>query len=425
MPVAWADDVGSNFRWGAYAVRSLRYADLTVWTNPDPDPPPDDPDPSGFPSPANTGCRVPEDELDVVVGTWQSSSASQTVENTIIRGRVVVRHSGVTFTDCVIESTFMGDFRGNYPIDLANQGNGPPTGVEFNYCTIRGAAATLVASGVQATASTDRLTFPSSHGLVVDSPIYLTANTAGGLQNIGYYVRNVVDSTNVTLCRLVKGSTQTNVTSNGTCTVWRFNHSPELPALYCEDGASYTMDRCRITNLRSGVRTGTGGNTGYITIQDSYIFPNMGPSPSDAHRSAVALDGSQRIKVLRNTLLTDQPYSSGCAQIYAQDGPPIDIEIDGNLLGTTGSFAIYGGVILNDRNPYGSQASYIRITDNTVLAGNNNPWRPLGGLYGPNAYCSRTPTGNVFDGNVISGGPYDGIEFPPNPGTTPWDGTPD
>lgn len=422
MPVAIGATTASRLYLGDRDVRRLYLGEVLAWTSPDtPVNPPDvDPNPSGFPTSTNTGCRLPEAELTPFTGTWQSSAPNQLVENTLIRGRVVIRHPGVTFRDCVIEGTFLGDFRGNYPIDLQNQGTAP-TGVVFDYVTVRGAPSERVETGVAAVASSDRLEFTAPHGLTVGAAIYLTSATAGGLSNVGYYIKTVPTSTSVTLCRLDKAAATTNITSDGTCSVWRFRVSPELPALYMDDGCHYTMNRCQIRHLRSGVRTGKGGQAGTITIQDTYIAPDLGPSPSDAHRSAVACDGAQRVLVQRCTLLTDQPYSSNAIAVYAQDGPVQDITITGNQLGTTGSFAIYGGC--NPGEPYTAQTRSIVITNNVVLAGADDPWRPKGGVYGPTAYSSRAYPGNVFDGNVIDGGPYDGVEFGPNPGSAPWDGT--
>ena len=156
-----------------------------------------------------------------------------------------------------------------------------------------------------------------------------------------------------------------------------------------------TMRRVEVIGARQSVSCHSN-----CDIQDSWLHAQYIRPGSDWHGDGYISNGGSNVVLRHNTLACDsRPTGAGgaCTAALAAFGdwaPIRDHTYDNNLFGESpAGFCMYAGY--EPSKPYGSNPTYVRVTNNVFQRGANGKCA----VYGPFTGYKASGEGNVFTGN--------------------------
>ncbi|PUA82348.1 DUF4082 domain-containing protein [Nocardioides currus] len=159
-----------------------------------------------------------------------------------------------------------------------------------------------------------------------------------------------------------------------------------------------TMRRVEVIGARQSVSCNEN-----CDIQDSWLHAQYMPAGSDWHGDGFTSNGGHDMLVRHNTLACDsQSDNGGCSSamaLFADFDPLSRVTVDGNFFSAgPAAYCLYGGY--DPQKPYGTQSTYMVITNNVFERGANRKCAS----FGPVTAVAEGGEGNVFSGNVWEDG---------------------
>jgi hypothetical protein len=167
-------------------------------------------------------------------------------------------------------------------------------------------------------------------------------------------------------------------------------------------GYNITADRVNVSGGQHSVHCASN-----CTITNSWLHDQYNPSGQSYHNNAFISNGGSQMVVRHNTLHCSALLNStggGCSgdlSLFGDFDSISDVTVAGNLFVANNnsiSYCLYGGHDPGKR--YGSNPTYIRVTDNVFQRGANQKC----GVYGAVTSFATGGTGNVWSNNTWDDG---------------------
>ena len=167
------------------------------------------------------------------------------------------------------------------------------------------------------------------------------------------------------------------------------------------DGAIWGYNiRARKVNVTGGQHTFHCADN--CTVLDSWLHNQWNPKGGSYHNNGFISNGGRGMLLRHNTLACTPLLNStdgGCTadlSLFGDFDPISHVTIDHNYFvanNSSISYCLYGGH--DPGKPYGSNPTYIKVTDNVFQRGENRKC----GVYGPVTSFKSSGVGNVWSGN--------------------------